>query len=312
MKTGFPERLTNLEAARDPFRQALHEALGAADDGDLLIYTPADENAQANTPAGVLAVTSTGWLWIEETVSGGTATTAVDFAQTLWVELTGLLLYGSLTIAYAEGANLHRRTIVFSTTRIGYYGEAAERIVRGTRGLSGDTGRHTRQSAPGIEKLSFKFRSALYDVTPPGESVQVLINWPMVAGSAGFWSKCELANAGFMVLTEHTLLVVREELSEGHFWLKRNPHYGKITAFVPLQRLCGYTLCDAGNPSLIRISLHLADGTVEDELNVNLPSSLEADAQVFLERLTNVVQVSGTRPWAVADRRASLEAGAAA
>jgi len=310
MKTGFPERLKSLEAAREPFRQALHEALGAGDDSDLLIYTPADEGALSSTPAGVLAITSRGWLWIEETASGGTAKTEVDFAHTVWVELTGILLYGSLNIAYAEGTALLHCNIVFSTTRIEYYSEAAERIVRGTRGLSGDTGRHTRNNAPGIEKLSFKFRSALYDLTPPGEPVQALLNWPMVTGPAGFWSKCELANAGFMVLTEHTLLVVREELSKGHFWLKKNPHYGKITAFVPLQRLCGYTLRDAGNPSLIRISLHLADGAVEDELDQSLPTSLEADAQVFLEKLTNVVQAAGARPWTMADRRVSLETGA--
>lgn len=312
MKTGFPERLKSQEAAREPFRQALREALGAGDDGDLLIFAPADENAQANTPSGVLAVTSKGWLWIEETAFGGTVKTQVDFAHTLWVELTGILLCGSLNIAYAEGAALLHRNIVFSTTRIEYYSEAAERIVRGTRGLSGDTGRHTKRNAPGIEKLSFKFRSALYDVTPSGEPIHALLTWPMVVGSAGFWSKCELANAGFMVLTEYTLLVVREELMKGRFWLKKSPHYGKITAFVPLQRLRGYTLRDSGNPSLIRISLLLADDAIEDELSVSLPTSLEADAQVFMERLTNIVQAAGARPWTVVDQRVNREAGAAA
>lgn len=312
MKTGFPERLKSLEAARAPFKQALREALGTSADDDLLIFTPEDENAQSSTPAGVLAVSSKGWLWVEESASGGTVMTQVDFAHTLWVELTGILLYGSLKIAYAEGAALRHRTIVFSTTRIEYFSEAAERIVRGTRGLSGNTGRHTRDDAPGIEKLSFKFRSALHDLTPPGEPVQALLNWPMVAAPAGFWLKRELVNAGFMVLTEHTLLVVREELSKGYFWLKKNPHYGKITAFVPLQRLQGYSLHDAENPSLIRISLHLADGAIEDELDLSLPTSLEADALVFLERLTNLVQTAGTRSWTVADQRVNLEAGASA
>ena len=311
MESAFSKRLNGLEAARVPFRQALLERLGEAGEADLLIFTPENQNAKMNTPASVLAIWSNGWLLIVETPAGGTTTVEADFAHTLSLELTGILLYGQLSITYAQDAALKHAVIVFNTVKIDIYSEATERILRGTRGLSGSAGRHTREDGPGVEKLPFKFRSALYDSTPPGEHVQALLSWPMVVSQAHhFEEQHELANAGILVLTEHTLLIIREELSKGYFWIKNRPHYGKITAFIPLLRLRGHSLRYVEDSSLMQISLHLvADEKAESTVDVDLPMSLEADAVVFLEKLETVVQTSGDKPRSTSGSHTHSEPG---
>src|ERR1035437_1002415 len=71
MRVAFPKRLKRVEEARAPFAQALRDALGNAVEPDILIYTPNDEGVRIKTLSSVLAITSSGWLLIEETLAGG-------------------------------------------------------------------------------------------------------------------------------------------------------------------------------------------------------------------------------------------------
>jgi len=308
MRAAFPERLKDVEAARAPFAQALREALGEASDPDLLIFTPRDENSRAKTPASVLAITSSGWLLIEERLDGGLETFKADFAHTLWIELTGILLYGRLDISYTHDFAVRHALIFFNTVMNEFYCEAAERILRGTRGLTGNLGRHTREGAPGVTELPFKFRSALLDLTPPGEHVQSLLCWPMVSSQGRFWFRHELAPAGMLVLTEHTLLIVRDELAQGFIWRKGSPHYGKITTFVPLRQLRGHSLRDLDDLTLVQINLHVAtDSEKNDALVIELPLNREVDALTFLNKLENAAHEVGDEPWHAADLRSHPE-----
>ena len=291
MKTEFSERLKSLEAAREPFRKALQTYLNQAGQPDLLISSPGNEIANIVTPASVLAVFDNRWIQVEENSFGGTSTTQVDFANTLWVELTAILLYGRLSITYARDSALHRVEIVFNTSRVEYYRDAAERVLLGIRGLTGSTARDNRQVIDGVAKLSFKFRSALYDMTPPGERLKALLSWPMLTEPGHFGAMREVASAGMLVLTEHTLLIIQEELKEANSSLKKGPHYGKITEYIPLQRLSGCALHDTNDTTMSRVSFFLSvDGATKGELGIKFPTSLEIDVQVFLEKLTNVVQ----------------------
>jgi hypothetical protein len=286
MRVAFPELLKNVEAARAPFARALREALGDSSQPDLLIFTPADDRARIKTPASVLAITASGWLLTEERPGGSLKTFKADFSDTLWIELTGILLYGRLDIAYSQDSAVRHVVIVFNTVMNEFYAEATERILRGTRGLTGDLGRHARETVPGMTELPFKFRSALLDLTPPGEHVRSLLCWPMVSSHSRFWFRHELAPAGILALTDHTLLIVRDELVKGFIWRRGSPHYGKITTFVPVRRLRGYSLRDLDDLTLVEISLHVATENAEtDGLVIKLPLAREVDALAFMTKL---------------------------
>ena len=307
MRVTFPKRLKRIEEARAPFAQALRDALGNAAEPDILIYTPNDEGVRIKTLSSVLAITSSGWLLIEETLVGGLSIVKVDFAQTIGVELTGILLYGRLDISYAHNLAVQHATILFSTVMNELYSEATERILRGTRGLTGEAGLHTREIAPEVNELPFKFRSALLDMKPAGEHVKALFFWPMIASQSRLWLCHELAPAGLLVLTEYNLLIVREELSPGLIWRKARPHYGKITTFVPLSRLCGHSVRDLDDLPLAQATLHVAaEGPVEDTLEIELPLNRTADAQVFLSKLAKAAHDAGGLPWRVGDSGSTI------
>ena len=304
MRVAFPERLKRIEEARAPFAQALREALNNATEPDLLIYTPKDDGARIKTPASVLAILSSGWLLIEENLTGVPSVVRVDFSQTIAVELTGILLYGRLEISYVHNSALQRAVVVFNTVMNELYSEATERILRGTRGLTGEAGLHTRETAPGMNELPFKFRSAVLDLKPAGEHVKALFCWPMITSQGRLWLCHELAPAGLLVLTEHTLLIIREELVPGLIWRKARPHYGKITSFVPLSRLCGHALHELDDLPLVQVTLRVAaEGAIDDALDIELPLNRAADAQAFLNKLVSAAHDAGGLPWQVNDTR---------
>lgn len=302
--TVFPELLQTPDAARAPFAQALREALGSAGEPSLLIFTPEYATYSTKLPASVLAITPGGWLVIEESPSGGTVTLGAPFAHTLWIELTGILLYGRLEIAYVQGAAARRASVVFNTAASDYYSEAAERVLRGMRGLTGSAGRHKMEPVADETGLPFKFRSAVHHLAPPGEQVQSLFSWPMVATEPGASIRRELAAAGMLAVTDQTLLFVREEVSQAILWASQSPHYGDIATFVPLQRLRGYSLSNLDDVSLLRISLSVAaQDDTEDAISIEVPLSRKADAQAFLAVVATAAQAAGGKPWRVSDTR---------
>lgn len=302
--TVFPELLKTPDEARAPFAQALRQALGSAGEPSLLIFTPEYATYSTKLPASVLAITPSGWLVIEESPSGGTVTLGAAFAHTLWIELTGILLYGRLEMAYVQGTAVHRASLVFNTAASDYYSEAAERILRGMRGLTGSAGRHKMEPVADETGLPFKFRSAVHHLAPPGEQVQSLFSWPMVATEPSASIPHELAPAGMLALTEQTLLFVREEVSQAILWASQSPHYGDIATFVPLQRLRGYSLNNLDDVSLLRITLLVAaEEDTEGELNIEVPLSRKADTQAFLGVVATAAQAAGAKPWRVSDRR---------
>src|SRR5215813_3790880 len=97
----FPTKLDALSDVPEPLRDALKDVLPANQQFRLLLHAPAFQSEGEESPATVLAVTDTGWLVASQTEDGGATIENSDFNNTLFLELTSILLVGELGITFA-------------------------------------------------------------------------------------------------------------------------------------------------------------------------------------------------------------------
>ena len=146
----FPTKLSSVDDAPEPFRRALDEDLPSGKPVRLLLHAPAFETADEGSPATVLAVTDTGWLVISDSPDGGTAAAAkADFANTLFLQLTPILLVDKLSIAYAVDGASRSFTLTFESVGDELYREAMDLILGGIDpALTGSAGQDQNDFPP--------------------------------------------------------------------------------------------------------------------------------------------------------------------
>ena len=102
--TRFPTKLNTVSDAPEPLRSALVESFPSGEPVLLLVHAPAFTTGDEKSPATLLAVTNNGWFVASETEDGGAALEKSDFSDTLFLELTSILLLGQLRISFARPA----------------------------------------------------------------------------------------------------------------------------------------------------------------------------------------------------------------
>src|SRR6202162_2348884 len=129
--TRFPTKLHTVSDAPEPLRSELVKSLHSNEPVRLLVHAPAFATGDQKSPATVLTVTNNGWLVALETEDGGAALVRSDFSNTLFFELTSILLLGQLIIAFSEAGNAHSVTINFERVEDEYYHEAIDLMLAG-------------------------------------------------------------------------------------------------------------------------------------------------------------------------------------
>src|SRR5580704_12041988 len=100
--TRFPTKLNTVSDAPEPLRSELVKSLNSNEPVRLLVHAPAFPTGDQKSPATVLAVTNNAWLVALETENGGATLVRSDFSNTLFFELTSILLLGQLIISFSE------------------------------------------------------------------------------------------------------------------------------------------------------------------------------------------------------------------
>ena len=113
--TRFPTKLEAVFEAPKPFRRLLVDNLSSEESIALLVHAPAFSTAEISSRATVLAVTSNRWLVASENEDGGVSLEKADFDETLFVELSSVLISGQLTIHFATVGTSYRATMKFDT-----------------------------------------------------------------------------------------------------------------------------------------------------------------------------------------------------
>ncbi len=200
--TRFPTRLDTLSDAPEPLRSELAKGLSSKEPVHLLVHAPAFPTGDEKSPATLLAITSNAWLVASETEDGGAALVKSDFSNTLFFELTSILLLGQLIITFSEAGNPQSVTINFERVEDQFYHDAIDLMLAGVdpagSALAGKDANETSM----FDDWPMKFRNEAQRYWPRGQRMLAAIQWPA--------NQRQLAPTGALLMTERELILISE------------------------------------------------------------------------------------------------------
>jgi hypothetical protein len=200
--TRFPTKLDTLTDAPEPLRGELIKGLPSKEPVRLLVHAPAFPTGEEKSPATLLAVTNDGWLVASENEEGGTALVKSDFSNTLFFELTSILLLGQLIISFSSGGKAHSVTINFERVEDEFYHEAIDLMLAGIDPARAAVAEKDRNETSMFEAWPMKFRNEAQRYWPRGQRLLAAIQWPA--------NQRQLAPAGALLMTERELVLISE------------------------------------------------------------------------------------------------------
>lgn len=293
--TRFPTKLDTVSDAPEPLRSELVKSLSAKEPVRLLVHAPAFPTGDEKSPATLLAVTNNGWLVASETEDGGAALVKSDFNNTLFFELTSILLLGQLIISFSEVGQAHSVTINFERVEDEFYHEAIDLMLAGIDPARAAVAEKDRNETSMFEAWPMKFRNEAQRYWPRGQRLLAAIQWPA--------NQRQLAPAGALLMTERELVLISEgkkssaELSPGASSAEEsketpstpvppealNPtetpavpgnvyEFADIITFVPRVRLADFQVSHQEN-GVLTLQLKASQG--EEKLEITFPSDYE-------------------------------------
>jgi hypothetical protein len=288
--TRFPSKLDSVSDAPEPLRSALVESFPSGEPVRLLVHAPAFLTGDEQSPATVLAVTNNGWLVASETEDGGAALEESDFSDTLFLELTSVLLSGQLIIFYTAVDKLSSVTIEFETVGDEFYREAIDLMLAGIDPAFNAVAEEDRNEGTMFEAWPMKFRNEAQRYRPRGQRLLAAIQWPVICGEF----QRHLAPAGALLITERELVLISEEkksserpseapsAEEPKERLFEEETGGTIT-FVPRVRLADFKVSHQERFDVLALQVHAAHG--EEKLEIAFPSDDEKAVSKAMEQV---------------------------
>ena len=200
--TRFPTKLDTVSDAPEPLRSELVKSLPSKEPVRLLVHAPAFPTGDEKSPATLLAVTNNGWLVASETEDGGAALVKSDFSNTLFFELTSILLLGQLIISFSEEGKAHSVTITFERVEDEFYHKAIDLMLAGIDPARTAVAEKDRNETSMFEAWPIKFRNEAQRYWPRGQRLLAAIQWPA--------NQRQLAPAGALLMTERELVLLSE------------------------------------------------------------------------------------------------------
>jgi hypothetical protein len=200
--TRFPTKLDTVSDAPEPLRGELIKGLPSKEPVRLLVHAPAFPTGEEKSPATLLAVTNNSWLVASETEEGGAALVKSDFSNTLFFELTSILLLGQLIISFSEGGKAHSVTINFERVEDEFYHEAIDLMLAAIDPARAAVAGKDRNETSMFEAWPIKFRNEAQRYWPKGQGLLAAIQWPA--------NQRQLVSAGALLMTERELVLISE------------------------------------------------------------------------------------------------------
>ena len=199
----FPTKLNTVSDAPEPLRGELLKSLPSKEPIRLLVHAPAFPRGDERSPAALLAVTNNGWLVVSETEDGGgAALVKSDFSNTLFFELTSILLLGQLIISFSEVGKAHSVTINFERVEDQFYHEAIDLMLASIDPARTAVADKDRNEASMFDAWPIKFRNEAQRYWPRGQRLLAAIQWPA--------NQRQLVPAGALLMTEGELVLISE------------------------------------------------------------------------------------------------------
>jgi hypothetical protein len=275
----FPTKLNSVDDAPEPFRGALADHIPSGESILLLVHAPAFSTAGEGLPATVLAITHNGWLVATETEDGGATVERSNFTNTLFLELTSILLWGQFKIHFASVGTAYSVTITFDIVEEDVYHEATELMLNGidpTRASSSEDER-TAVSIP--EDWPLKFRAEAKRYLPKGERLLATASWPAISG--GF--EREIVPAGALLVTRRELVLISEEKTSPRQYAGDLHTFGAIVTYFPLTRLGDFHVSHHERFGVLTLQAHARHGG--EKLEIIFPADHEKAVSKAMEQV---------------------------
>jgi hypothetical protein len=277
----YPHKLKSILEAPEQFSEALRSHLSATDAFRLILYAPSASIGDEKVPATVLVVTDDGWLVVSENQDGGISGEQCKFNDTLFLELTSIVLWGQLKIDFASTGTSYSAVIRFSTAEERLYREAIDLVLDGIDRTRASQSEKDRGTAEVLKDWPFKFRNEVLQYLPKGQSLLAAAQWPAIRG--GY--RRELAPAGALLVTERELVLIAEEKAPDWYygeWAK----YGGIITYFPLARLDDFHVGQQDRFGVLALHVHASHGG--ERLEILFPSDHERAVSKAMERVRSL------------------------
>jgi hypothetical protein len=282
--TRFPTKLNTISDAPEPFRSALIQSIPSGEPVRLLVYAPAFSTGDEKSPATVLAVTDNSWLVASETEAA--AVEKSDFNDTLFLELTSILLLGQLRICFAAVERSHSVVIKFDTVEEELYRKAIDLILRGIDPALTTVAGKDRNEVSIVEAWPLKVRNEAQRYWPSGQRLLGAVHWPAILDG----SQRQLAPAGALLITERELVLFSEEKetsadspSEGPSLDEPKEGIGGIMTFIPRLRLTDFQVSHQESFEILALRVRAAHGG--EKLEIIFPSDEEKAVSKAMEQM---------------------------
>jgi hypothetical protein len=284
--TRFPTKLNTVSDAPEPLRSALVESFPSGEPVRLLVHAPGFATGDEKSPATLLAVTNNGWFLASETEDGGATLEKSDFSDTLFLELTSILLLGQLKISFAAMDKSSSVTIKFETVEDECYREAIDLMLAGIDPTLPGLADKDRNEAPMFEAWPMKVRNEAQRYSPRGQRFLAAIQWPAIFGG----SQQQLAPAGALLITERELVVIAEEKAfsaesptEAPSAEEPKEIFGGIITFIPRVRLKDFQVSHQESFDVLALQLQASHGG--EKLEIIFPPDDEKAVSKGMEQM---------------------------
>jgi hypothetical protein len=286
----FPTKLPSVDDVPEPFLGALKERISSKEHLQSLVYSPVFstlENlppsstpvtpAQILAPATVLAVLDDRWL-IATGEEDGVKVEESSFADTLFLELTSILLSGELKIYFAAVGTYYVSTLPFNTVGEEVYREAIGLILDGidqTKSTGYDDNRSLLRSWP----LKFRLEAERY--CPKGQRLTTATRWTSLNGELDH----TLCPSGALLITERELVFIAEQKAFPRQHAGDLHKFGGIITYFPLIRLSDFHISHHGHFGVLALLINAAHGS--EKLEIVFPSDREKAVQKTIQLALN-------------------------
>jgi hypothetical protein len=280
--TTFPTKLNIVSDAPEPLRSALEQSLSSGELVRLLVHAPAFATEDEKSPATVLAVTNNCWLVASETEDGSAALEKSDFSETLFLELTSILLLGQLRISFAAADTAKSVTIKFETVGDELYREAIYLILAGIDPALIPAVEKDRNAASMFEAWPMKIRNEAQRYWPSGQRSVAAIHWAAISDG----TQRQLAPAGALLITVRELVLIsdeKESSEEASSGEGPKESSGGIITFVPRLRLAGFDVSRQEGFGVLALQARAAHGG--EKLEIIFPSDDEEAVSKAMEQV---------------------------
>jgi hypothetical protein len=288
----FATKLDTISDAPEPLRNALLDTLPSSESIRLLIHAPAflppDERSLASaqvaeptllTPGTLLAVTGDAWFVASETEDGGGSVEKSHFHDTLFLELTSILLSAQLKIFFAAVGTSYCATMNFDTVGEELYREAIGMILSGIDRTAGIAAQAEHGTASLFEGWPMKFRNEAERYWPKGQRLLAATQWSAILD--GF--RRELCPAGALLVTERELVLIAEEKGSARLHAGDFEKFGGIITYFPLVRLLDFHVSHHGRFGVQALQVHAVHGG--EKLEIIFPVDHERAVSKALEQV---------------------------